>query len=301
MNIDLRPLKTKQSGDFYYTPFEKPFEKSLPVPFSSAKRRKGIVYYPERDGKPMADNTRQFNWIVKIKEGFEFLFAKDPDIFIAGDLLWYTVEGNNKISTAPDTMIVFGRPKGDRGSYRSWDEENINPQIVFEILSPSSRKKDMAWKLEFYERYGVEEYYIYDPDRIVFSVYIRSGMNFNFVENVQKWISPRLEVRFEISNQNLRIFTPEGREFVSPLEMALERGSEHQRAEEMALERGSERQRAEEMSLERDSEHQRAEAEHQRAEAERQRAEAERQRAEAEHQRAEQLADRLRELGITVD
>ncbi len=248
MNIALRPLKTKQSGDFFYTPFEKTFEKSLPVPFFPPKRKEGIVYYPERDGKPMADNTKQFNWIVKIKEGFEFLFAEEPDIFIAGDLLWYPVEGNNKIRAAPDTMIVFGRPKGDRGSYRSWDEENINPQIVFEILSPGNRKKDMAWKLEFYEQYGVEEYYIYDPDRIVFSVYIRSGMNFNFVENVQKWISPRLEVRFEISNQNLRIFTPEGREFVSPLEMALERGSEHQRAEEMALERDSERQRAEQLA-----------------------------------------------------
>ncbi|MEA1967424.1 MAG: hypothetical protein U9N77_04315, partial [Thermodesulfobacteriota bacterium] len=61
--------------------------------FSSAKRKKGVVYYPESDGKPMADNTKQFNWIVKIKEGFELLFAENPDVFIAGDLLWYPVEG----------------------------------------------------------------------------------------------------------------------------------------------------------------------------------------------------------------
>jgi hypothetical protein len=41
----------------------------------------------------MADNTEQFNWIMKIKENLECLFAKRPDVFVAGDLLWYPVEG----------------------------------------------------------------------------------------------------------------------------------------------------------------------------------------------------------------
>nr|WP_230842789.1 hypothetical protein [Gloeobacter morelensis] len=66
----------------------------------------------------MSDNTRQFRWIVYIKEGLEWLFAGDPNVFIAGDLLWYPVEGDNKIREAPDAMVAFGRPKGDRGSYR---------------------------------------------------------------------------------------------------------------------------------------------------------------------------------------
>ena len=53
------------------------------------------IIYPESDGKPMADNTEQFNWIVKIKEGLEAMFADRPDVFVAGDLLWYPVEGDN--------------------------------------------------------------------------------------------------------------------------------------------------------------------------------------------------------------
>jgi len=43
----------------------------------------------------MADNTKQFRWIVTIKEGLEWLFQDDPNVFVAGDLLWYPVEGNN--------------------------------------------------------------------------------------------------------------------------------------------------------------------------------------------------------------
>ena len=45
------------------------------------------LIYPETDGKSMADNTKQFRWIVIIKENLELLFATDDQIFIAGDLL----------------------------------------------------------------------------------------------------------------------------------------------------------------------------------------------------------------------
>jgi len=49
------------------------------------------IIYPDSDGQPMADNTKQFRWIVTIKENLEILFATSPDVFIAGDLLWYPV------------------------------------------------------------------------------------------------------------------------------------------------------------------------------------------------------------------
>src|SRR5918997_7065103 len=124
------------------------------------------LIYPDSDGQPMADNTKQFRWIVVIKENLELLFAAIADVFVAGDLLWYPIEGDNKTRQAPDVMVAFGRPKGDRGSYQQWVEDNIAPQVVFEILSPGNRLKEMTKKLQFYERYGVEEYYIYDPDEI---------------------------------------------------------------------------------------------------------------------------------------
>jgi Uma2 family endonuclease len=122
------------------------------------------IIYPDSDGQPRADNTKQFGWIVLLKENLECLFAHDPQVFVAGDLLWYPVEGRPDIRVAPDVFVVKGRPKGDRGSYRQWQEEHIAPQVVFEILSPGNRAKEMIRKLKFYEQYGVEEYYIYDPD-----------------------------------------------------------------------------------------------------------------------------------------
>ena len=83
----------------------------------------------------MAESTTQYHYLTTIKGNAEILFADDPDVFIAGDLFWYPVEGNNAIRTAPDVMLVFGRPKGERRSYQQWREGNIAPQVVFEILS----------------------------------------------------------------------------------------------------------------------------------------------------------------------
>jgi Uma2 family endonuclease len=189
------------------------------------------VIYPDSDGQPMSDNTKQFNWITKIKDGLEALFKDDPNIFVAGDLLWYPVEGDNLTRRAPDAMVVLERPKGDRGSYRQWEEANIPPQVVFEVLSPGNTLTEMAKKFQFYERYGVEEYYLYDPDRIDFSGWLRSGSQLAVIEAIEGWVSPRLGIRFELSSGNLEIIRPDGQRFLSYVELERQAELAQQQAE----------------------------------------------------------------------
>ncbi|MEB3830660.1 Uma2 family endonuclease [Phormidium sp. CCY1219] len=180
---------------------------------------KSEIIYPESDGKPMAENTEQFTWIVVIKENLEILFADNADVFVAGDLLWYPVEGKNKLCQAPDALVVFGRPKGKRGSYKQWEEEDIPPQVVFEVLSPGNTLKEMAKKLQFYDRYGVEEYYLYDPERIDLNGWQRSDNKLTVIEEMNGWVSPRLGIRFEMTESGLEIYRPDGRRFLTPIEL----------------------------------------------------------------------------------
>ncbi len=84
------------------------------------------VVYPDSDGKPMADNTLQWDWMVKIVGELRELFAGQP-VFVAGDLFWYPVKGDPKTVTAPDALVAFGRPTGYRGSYKQWEEGGIAP------------------------------------------------------------------------------------------------------------------------------------------------------------------------------
>jgi Uma2 family endonuclease len=189
----------------------------------------------------MADNTQQFRWIVTLKENLDILFANQPDVFVAGDLLWYPVEGNNQLCQAPDTMVVVGRPKGDRGSYQQWKEGGIAPQVVFEILSPRNTANEMTRKILFYQRYGVEEYYQYDPARNELVGSCRTDATLTEIPDIQGWVSPRLGIRFELSDTTLTIYAPNGDPFLTPVELAQQRDQARQQAEK-------ERQRADRLS-----------------------------------------------------
>ncbi|MCL4206722.1 MAG: Uma2 family endonuclease [Pirellulaceae bacterium] len=200
----------------------------------SLQRPKPAIEYPDSDGQPMADNTLQFQWIVTLQGGLDAMFRDDPNVFVAGDLLWYPVEGNNRLRVAPDTLVVFGRPKGYRGSYKQWEEEGIAPQVVFEILSPNNRWSEMMEKFQFYERFGVEEYYVFDPDRAELDGYIRQGDRLIPIDRTDGWPSPRLGIRFDLSSGELRILQPDGQPFATYVELVEQRERERQRAEQLA-------------------------------------------------------------------
>jgi Uma2 family endonuclease len=248
---------------------------------------KPAVVYPDSDGQPMSDNTLQYEWIVTIKGGLDALFKDDPNVFVASDLLWYPVEGNNTIRTAPDALVAFGRPKGYRGSYMQWVENHIPPQVVF-VLSPGNRPADLIRKHRFYEKYGVEEYYLYDPDRKILEGWQRQGETLQEIPKMAGWVSPRLKVRFEGGDgQELSLYGPDDRPFATYAELVDQR---NQAERDKAL---AEQQR------------QLAELQRQQAELERQQAELQRQQVERklehERQRAERLAAQLRALGIKPD
>jgi Uma2 family endonuclease len=185
------------------------------------------IVYPESDGKPMSDNTKQARWITLLYENLETLFASDPNVFVAPDNLWYPVEGRPDIRLAPDVYVVFGRPKGDRGSYLQWREDNQPLTVVFEILSPANDVFEMADKLAFYDEYGVEEYYVYDPDANKLLIYRRGATMLVRQRPVHDYVSPRLGIRFDLSGEELVVRYPDGRPFVRLME-------ERQRADRLA-------------------------------------------------------------------
>ncbi|BAZ82154.1 Uma2 family endonuclease [Sphaerospermopsis kisseleviana CS-549] len=186
-----------------------------PLPLNTSE-----VIYPDSDGQPMANNTEQFRWILVIQQNLDWLFADNPDVFVAGDLFWYPIEGKNYIVNAPDVMVVFGRPKGKRGSYLQWQENNIAPQVVFEILSPSNSQTEMERKLIFYERYGVEEYYIYNPQNNQLRGWLRTEDGLDVISEMENWVSPKLGIKFDLSGEELQIYRPDGNKFSSYLEIS---------------------------------------------------------------------------------
>lgn len=245
------------------------------------------IIYPDSDGQPMANNTEQFRWILVIQQNLDWLVADDPNVFVAGDLFWYPVEGKPQIVNAPDVMVVFGATKRKRGSYQQWNEGGITPQVVFEILSPSNSQDEMDRKLLFYERYGVEEYYIYNPDKHQLRGFVRGEVGLDIIPVMANWVSPRLGIRFDLSGDELQIYRPDGTKFFSYIEICELLEQEKQRAQQAEAALTLERQKAEQAEANLALERQKA------------------QQAEIaltlERHKAQMLAQKLRELGVNPE
>lgn len=196
------------------------------------------ITYPDDDGKRMANNSEQGKWIVMLYGNLGAVLQDVAEVYLAVDHLWYPVEGHPEICTAPDVMVVFGRRRGKRGSYKQWEEEHLPVTVAFEILSPGNDPLEMADKLAFYDEYGVEEYYIYDPETNRLSVFVRRGQSLRRVWQTDGFLSPRLGTRFDLSGPELVVFYPDGRRFRTFEEQEAERVQAVQRAS-MAEQRAS--------------------------------------------------------------
>ncbi|MHB1654373.1 MAG: Uma2 family endonuclease [Desulfitobacteriaceae bacterium] len=76
-------------------------------------------------------------------------------------------ESDNQTSTVvqPDILVVCDKAKlDDRGCKGS-------PDLIVEIVSPSTFQKDLKDKFNLYERAGVREYWIVYPDQKTISVF----------------------------------------------------------------------------------------------------------------------------------
>jgi len=260
----------------------------------SIARANTPIIYPESDGKPMAENTKQWRWIVIIVGGLRSLFINRPDVFVAGDLLWYPVEGRPDISTAPDGMVTFGRPRGDRGSYLQWKEDGLPPHVVFEVLSHTNTRAELERKRQFYQRYSVEEYYVYDPESNRLEGWLRRGGLFEAIQPMEGWVSPRLGISFGFGPDELELRYPNGELFVDYEGMYMQR--EAVRAEAQQAQADAQQAQADAQQAQADA--QQAQAEAQQAQAEVQQA---RNTITRERERAERLAAHLRALGIDPD
>ncbi len=178
------------------------------------------VVYPESDGEPIAETDRHRKLMTDFILMLEDHFKDANDVYVSGDLLIYYEEGNIYKSVAPDVFIVFGVSKKDRRTYRTW-EEGQTPDLVLEVASPSTYRKDITEKKELYASIlGVREYYIYDPYAEVqphFQGYRLVNGVYEAIEFVDERL-PSAVLGLELGEQDgtLSLYDPSRSEWVLP-------------------------------------------------------------------------------------
>ncbi len=214
-------------------PFIHLVERPVPEPERDAS---GSIIYPSSDGLPMVSSTQHYRWLTFLKDGLELCFEAQQEVFVAGDLMWYPVEGRPDICAGPDVMVAFGPGKKERDSYQQWEEGGVAPQVVFEILSKGNTAKEMVEKMGFYDRYGVEEYFVFDPEDTSLRAWCRDASGgLKQVDETQGWRSPVLGITFWTAPGALHAILPDGSRMRTRAEDAARAEMEKERADRESL------------------------------------------------------------------
>ena len=120
------------------------------------------IVYPDSDGEPMAENDSQLTAMLDAISMLREWFDDREDVYAGGDMLIYYHMNDNETRVAPDVFVVFGTEKYKRNSWIVWREGKA-PDIVMELASGSTWRRDMREKRDIYAEMGVTEYWRFDP------------------------------------------------------------------------------------------------------------------------------------------
>ena len=127
------------------------------------------IVYPDSDGEPMAENDHQLTAMIEAITTLRAWFADREDVYPGGDMLMYYKMNDNETRVAPDVFVVFGvESRHKRDSWIVWREGKA-PDIVMELASGSTWRRDMREKRDIYAEMGVTEYWRFDPTSSYFS------------------------------------------------------------------------------------------------------------------------------------
>ena len=121
------------------------------------------VEYPESDGQPMGESTLHREVMAGLIQVLGDHYLDVPDVWVGGNLFLYYEEGNPLASVCPDVLVVQGVAKWPRRIYKLWEEGRV-PSLIIEVTSEKTRHEDVVGKQRLYQRLGVEEYFLFDPE-----------------------------------------------------------------------------------------------------------------------------------------
>ncbi len=166
----------------------------------------------------------------------QYWWRDRENFYISGNLtVYYSASQTKKRDfRGPDIFIVLDVEKRDRRSWTIWEEDGKYPNVVIELLSPSTAEVDRTTKKALYQNiWRLPEYFWFDPYSLEFMGFrLNEGQYREIALNNQGRLrSEELDLELGIHENKLRWFTTDGT--LIPLPEESERQARLQ-AEEMA-------------------------------------------------------------------
>lgn len=241
------------------------------------------------DGEPLESNRHRIAMNVLIRS-LQQAWSERNDFYTGGNMFVYYSDQEvfNKDFRGPDFFAVLDVDgTKERQGWVVWQEEGRYPDVIVELMSPSTSKVDTGKKKNIYGRiFRTPDYFVYDPFKPKslqgwhldiskgYQSLVADDRGWLWCESLGFWLGTWSGTIDREEAVWLRFYDTEGNLVLLPEE--------------------AERQKAEAVQQQLD------EAQQQLDEAQQQLDEAQ-QRAETERQRAERMAEQLRAMGLDPD
>ncbi|MGB7444545.1 MAG: Uma2 family endonuclease, partial [Coleofasciculaceae cyanobacterium] len=110
-----------------------------------------------------------------------------------------------------------------RKSWVVWEEDGKYPNVIVEVLSPSTANTDKVTKKKIYQdTFRTPDYFLFDPDKLELNGFHLVDGKYEALEpNEQGYLwSQQLGLYLGIHDNFVRFFTPEGKLVSTPEERA---------------------------------------------------------------------------------
>lgn len=204
------------------------------------------VEFPPSDlysDEPPLESSLHLQQMLLLLQCLNWLWRDRSDYFAGGNLtIYYNAQRlKNRDFRGPDFFVVLGTDPKPRKSWMIWEEGGKYPNLIVELLSPSTANNDRGPKKTLYQdTFRTPDYFWFDPETLEFQgFHLVDGRYEPLTPNEHDHLwSQQLQLFLGVYNRQLRFFTPEGALLPTPEEAAAaatERvDAERQRNEQLA-------------------------------------------------------------------
>ncbi|MEB3279072.1 MAG: Uma2 family endonuclease [Lyngbya sp.] len=186
--------------------------------------------------EPEMESSLHYTQLLILVSCLEWLWREREDFFIGANLTIYfsRQQLRNREFRGPDFFLVKPTEKRPRKSWVVWEEEGRYPNLIIELLSPSTASVDRTDKKELYQnRFRTPEYFWFSPETFEFQGFRLIGDQYEEISpnsNNWRW-SEQLGLYLGVEREVLRYWTAEGNLVPTPTEAAQEAELRAQEAE----------------------------------------------------------------------
>lgn len=168
-------------------------------------------------------HRKQIDLLIRL---LEWWWRNRQDFYVSGNLTIYFNPNQKKSQDfrGPDFFVVLETERKPRRSWMIW-EEGKYPNIIIELLSPSTAEIDKGFKKQLYQdTFRTFDYFWFDPETLELAgFHLVDGKYQPLETNPQGWLwSQQLELFLGVHNSQLRFFSSEGQLLPTPEESATE-------------------------------------------------------------------------------